>query len=371
MKYLDEYRNPELAHAVLERIRASVTRPWVIMEVCGGQTHAIVRSGIDQLLPSPIELVHGPGCPVCVTPIGMIDAALEIARDPRVIFTSYGDMLRVPGSTTDLLTIKAEGGDVRIVASPLDALALARACPNRQVVFFAVGFETTAPASALAILQAHRETLTNFSMLVAHVLIPPTMSALLESPDNRVQAYLAAGHVCTVAGVAEYERISRHHRIPVVITGFEPLDLLVGILSAVEQLESGNWRVDNQYARAVHPQGNTHAQEAVARVFKVAAREWRGIGTIPASGLTLRPEFARYDASMLFDVWPVTDARPTACISGDILRGVAKPVECPAFGTECTPSTPLGATMVSSEGACAAYFKYHRSPQHASGGGQQ
>ncbi len=365
MKYLDEFRDPALAAALLDRIRATVTRPSVIMEVCGGQTHAIVRNGIDQLLPDKINLVHGPGCPVCVTPMSTIDAALHVAQLPNVTFTSYGDMLRVPGSTTNLLSLRAEGADVRIVSSPLDAIAIARSCPDRHVVFFAVGFETTAPATAMAVLQARTHRLTNFSALVAHVLIPPAMSALLRLPGNRVQAYLAAGHVCTVTGIEPYDRLCREFGVPVVITGFEPVDLLAGILSAVEQLETGESRVTNVYARAVGAAGNTYAQDAVTRVFEVADREWRGLGLIPASGLRLRSEFAAFDTALRFDLSPEETPDPSPCISGDILRGVKRPFECPAFGTRCTPETPLGATMVSSEGACAAYYLYHGRGRHS------
>ena len=360
MKYLSEFQDPEAASRILREIKQAVTKPWVIMEICGGQTHAIVRYGIDRLLPPQIELVHGPGCPVCVTPLELIDKAIAIASQPNVIFASFGDMLRVPGSRKDLFIVKSEGGDVRVVYSPLDAVRIAREHPDKQVVFFAVGFETTAPGNATAVVQAKQERLNNFSLLVSHVLVPPAMHALLSSPLNRVQAYLAAGHVCTVMGWKQYELISSKFRVPIVVTGFEPLDLLAGILSAVRQLENGQASVDNQYARVVSREGNIAAQETVDRVFEITDRKWRGIGVIPKSGLKLRPEFAAFDAERRFSVNEIEVAEPADCISGLILQGLKKPHECGAFGKRCTPQTPLGATMVSSEGACAAYYSYHR-----------
>lgn len=360
MRYVDEYRNREDAGKLLTAIRRSVTRPWSLMEICGGQTHTLIRSGIVRMLPPQLNLVHGPGCPVCVTPLEMIDRAIAIARRPDVTFVSFGDMLRVPGSGTDLLSVKAQGGDVRIIYSPLDAVRIAQREPRRQVVFFAVGFETTAPANAMAVWQARQLGLDNFSMLVSHVLVPPAMEAILASPEARVQGFLAAGHVCAVMGYHEYEPIAARYRVPIVVTGFEPLDLLQGIHMLVELLEAGACGVRNQYARAVQREGNQPAQELMARVFEVAERKWRGIGNIPASGLALRPEFARHDALLRFDVGAVTADEPAACIAGDILRGIRKPAECPAFGTECTPERPLGAPMVSGEGACAAYYHFGR-----------
>lgn len=360
MKYLAEFRDPAIATRLLDEIRAIVTRPWVIMEICGGQTHAIVKNGLDQLLPKEIELVHGPGCPVCVTPLELIDKALVIASQPEVIFTSFGDMLRVPGSQRDLFMIKSEGGDVRIVYSPLDALRVARENPDKRVVFFAIGFETTAPNTAMVIAQAEREGIENISLLVSHVLVPPAMTALLNSPLNRVQAYLAAGHVCAVMGWQQYEPIAETYHVPIVVTGFEPLDLLAGILSAVKQLEAGEARVENQYPRVVSREGNMLARKQVDQVFEICDRKWRGIGTIPASGLRLRQKYARYDAETVFPVADISITEPPECISGLILQGLKKPHECQVFGTRCTPGTPLGATMVSSEGACAAYYAYHR-----------
>ena len=360
MKYLDEFRNPAIARRILTEIKKTVTRPWVIMEICGGQTHSIIKNGINQLLPPEIELVHGPGCPVCVTPLELIDKAVAIAGQPGVIFTSFGDMLRVPGSEKDLFMVKSEGGDVRVVYSPLDAVKLARTNPDKQVVFFAVGFETTAPNNAMAVWQAHREGLTNFSVLVSHVLVPPAMTALLNAPQNRVQGYLAAGHVCTVMGWEEYEPIAARHQVPIVVTGFEPVDILEGVLMVVQQLEKGTATVENQYSRAVRREGNRPAQTLIAEVFEVADRKWRGIGEIPASGFRLRPEYRAHDAERLFDLGHIEVDEPALCISGLVLQGQKKPYECPAFGKQCTPQTPLGATMVSSEGACAAYYAYYR-----------
>jgi hydrogenase expression/formation protein HypD len=360
MKYLDEYRNPEIVKKMFDEIHAITTKPWVIMEICGGQTHSIMKNGIDQLLPDKIELVHGPGCPVCVTPLEQIDKALEIASRPDVIFTSFGDMLRVPGSSKDLFMVKSEGADVRIVYSTLDAVKIARENPDKKVVFFAVGFETTAPNNAMAVWQAHREGLKNFSILVSHVLVPPAMEALLSSPQNRVQGYLAAGHVCTIMGWEEYIPIAAKYKVPITVTGFEPMDIVEGILLTVRQLEKGTHEVENQYARLVKREGNLPAQELIGKVFQVSNRKWRGIGEIPMSGLSLRPEFENHDADIVFDLGEIKVDEPPECISGIILQGLKKPHECPAFGKECTPQNPLGATMVSSEGACAAYFSYHR-----------
>ncbi len=360
MKYLDEYRDPVLARKILDEIRAVTTRPWVIMEICGGQTHSIIKNGVDQLLPDEIELVHGPGCPVCVTPLELIDKAVAIAALPDVIFTSFGDMLRVPGSRRDLFIVKSLGGDVRIVYSPLDAVRIARENPHRKVVFFGVGFETTAPSTAMAVKQAKTEGLDNFFMLVSHVLVPPAMTALLESPDNRVQAYLAAGHVCTVTGWSIYEPIAEKYHVPIVVTGFEPVDLLDGILAAVKQLQARRARVENKYARVVKRDGNRKAQQLVNEVFTVTGRKWRGIGEIAQSGLRLKSDYAAFDAETFFDVNDIEVAEPPVCISGLVLQGRKKPIDCPAFGKECTPRSPLGATMVSSEGACAAYYRYQR-----------
>jgi hydrogenase expression/formation protein HypD len=358
MKFVDEYRDSVAAAEVAAAIRRIATRPWTLMEVCGGQTHAIVRFGIDQLLPSGVTLVHGPGCPVCVTPIHLIDAAIEIASLEEVIFCSFGDMLRVPGSARDLLAVKALGGDVRVVYSPLDALALAKRHPAKQVVFFAVGFETTAPANAMAVYRADRERVDNFSMLVAHVLVPPAMSSILASPANRVQGFLAAGHVCAVMGYTEYEPLARRFNVPIVVTGFEPLDILQGVYLCVRQLEEGRAEVENQYARAVRREGNPEAQAMVKEVFEAAPRTWRGIGDIPGSGLALRPRYARFDALQRFPLREPASSPGTECIAGEILLGGKIPSDCPAFGGRCTPERPLGAPMVSSEGACAAYYRY-------------
>ncbi len=349
-----------MVRRLVQEIKKTVTRSWVIMEICGGQTHSILKNGIDRMLPQTIELVHGPGCPVCVTPLELIDQAIAIAKQENVIFTSFGDMLRVPGSQSDLFQARSEGADVRMVYSPLEALQLARRYPDKEVVFFAVGFETTAPGNAMAVFQAHREGLSNFSELVSHVLVPPAMKALLQSPDNRVNAYLAAGHVCAVMGWWEYEPIAREFKVPIVPTGFEPVDILKGILAAVRQLEKGQHYVENQYGRAVTRQGNRAAQKIINEVFEVTDRKWRGIGTIPQSGLKLREKYRAYDAALKFSVGHLKTEEPELCISGLILQGRKKPSECPAFGKQCTPRTPLGATMVSSEGACAAYYRYHR-----------
>lgn len=360
MKYLDEYRDAATLKKILAVLRKIVTKPWVIMEVCGGQTHAIVRSGIDQVLPGSIELLHGPGCPVCVTPVEIIDKAIVLAGMPEVIFCSFGDMLRVPGSKKDLFTVKSEGGDVRVVYSTLDALEIARQNPDREVVFFAIGFETTAPGNALAILQAEKEGLHNFSELASHVLVPPALKALLSSPDNRVNGYLAAGHVCTVMGLGEYEKIAEEFKVPVVATGLEPVDLLEGIYMIVKQLEEGRHAVENQYSRSVRVEGNVKAQETVARVFEVVDRNWRGIGLLPASGLQIKDRYAAFDVEKKFSLGDMAVQESSICISGSVLQGLKKPVQCPAFGKECVPENPLGATMVSSEGACAAYYKYNR-----------
>ena len=362
MKFLDEYRDGDLARQFARELHRVTTRPWKIMEVCGGQTHAIVKFGIDELLPKQIELIHGPGCPVCVTPLEMIDKALEIAARPDVIFTSFGDMLRVPGSTTDLLSVRAKGGDVRIVYSPLDAVKLAGQNPAKEIVFFGVGFETTAPATAMAVYQAALKKLKNFSMLISHVLVPPAIEALLSSPNCRVQGFLAAGHVCTVMGFEEYFPIAKKFRVPIVVTGFEPLDILQGVLMTVQQLESGRAEVENQYARAVRREGNQPAQELIKKVFKVVPRKWRGIGEIPQSGLGLSDEYTAFDAEKKFGVVESRVEESSECLSGLVLQGQIKPHECPAFGTKCTPEHPLGATMVSSEGACAAYYRYRRQP---------
>ncbi len=360
MKFVDEYRDPALAKRLVSAISQLVTRTWTIMEVCGGQTHSIMKYGIDQLLPDQVVLLHGPGCPVCVTPIEILDKAIEIAKRPAVIFCSFGDMLRVPGSQGDLLSAKAAGADVRIVYSPLDAVKLAQAHPDHQIVFLAVGFETTAPANALAVDQAARLQLRNFSVLVSHVLVPPAIEAILSAPGNQVQGFLAAGHVCTVMGSAEYGPIARRYGVPIVVTGFEPVDILQGVHMCIKQLEEGRSEVENQYARAVRAEGNRPAQELIRRVFRVISRKWRGIGEIPASGLGLRDEYSAYDAELRFDVAGKTVEESSECISGLILQGRQKPPDCPAFGTLCTPEQPLGATMVSSEGACAAYYRYAR-----------
>lgn len=360
MRYVDEYRDEALCRRFAEAIAAKQTRPWRIMEVCGGQTHAIVRFGIDKLLPPALTLLHGPGCPVCVTPVEMLDRALAIAATPGVIFCSFGDMLRVPGSERDLFAAKSEGADVRIVYSPLDALQIAEKNPSRQVVFFAVGFETTAPAHAMAVKEAARRAVNNFSLLVSHVLVPPALEALLSSTPRTVDAFLAAGHVCAIMGLDEYAPIATQHHVPIVATGFEPADILQGIALCVTQLEEGRAEVENQYTRAVRPQGNEAAKRVVAEVFEVVPRKWRGIGDIPRSGLGLRETFAAFDAEKRFSVQTIVADESTECKSGLVLQGLLKPSECPAFGVRCTPEKPLGATMVSSEGACAAYYRYRR-----------
>ena len=360
MKYLDEFSNPDLAATLLDRIRATCTRRWAIMEVCGGQTHSIIRHGIDQLLPDEIEMIHGPGCPVCVTPLEIIDRALAIAALPGVIFCSFGDMLRVPGSSQDLFRIKGNGGDVRVVYSPLDALKIAKDNPDRQVVFFGIGFETTAPANAMTVYQAKRLGIGNFSLLVSHVLVPPAIAAIMESETCRVQAFLAAGHVCSVMGTTEYPPLAEKYRVPIVVTGFEPLDILEGIRRTVLQLESGRHEVENAYPRAVSTDGNPAAKAMLTDVFERTDRTWRGIGMIPGSGWRLSAKYAEFDAENRFDVRGIRTNESTLCRSGEVLQGLIKPHECAAFGKECTPRNPLGATMVSSEGACAAYYLYRR-----------
>ena len=360
MKYLDEYRDPLKAKILTEKIHAITAKQWTIMEICGGQTHSIVKSGLEKLLPSSLSIVHGPGCPVCVTPLEMVEKAIMIASKPEVIFTSFGDMLRVPGNSTDLLHVKANGGDVRIVYSPLDAVAIALKNPDKEVVFFAVGFETTAPANAAAVWQAQKMGLKNFSVLCSHVLVPPAIEALLSSQQNHVQGFLAAGHVCTIMGYEEYVPLAKKYNVPIVVTGFEPVDILHGILLLVTQLEEGRHDVENQYARIVKKEGNRSAQEMILNVFEISHRSWRGIGEIPKSGYRLKDEFAQFDAERKFNLGAVAAHEPPQCIAGNILRGLNKPHECSVFGTQCTPEHPLGAPMVSSEGACAAYFQFRR-----------
>lgn len=360
MKYIEEYRDRRAAEELAKALRRATTRPWTVMEVCGGQTHAILRFGLDELLPPEVALVHGPGCPVCVTAVETIDKAIEIAARPEVIFASFGDMLRVPGTSKDLLSVKAAGGDVRIVYSPLDALEIARRNPEREVVFFAVGFETTAPANAMLAYQARAQGIRNVSLLVAHVRVPPALEAILSSPRCRVQGFLAAGHVCAVMGYEEYDPIAERHRVPIVVTGFEPVDILQGLLLCVRQLEGGRAEVENQYSRVVSREGNRAAQRLIRQVFEVRDRRWRGMGEIPESGLGLRPEYADWDAERRFGTAEPRAAEESECRSGLVLQGLLKPNECPAFGTRCTPERPLGATMVSSEGACAAYYRYRK-----------
>ncbi len=360
MKYVDEYRDRRLADVLIRKIHSRITQAWTLMEVCGGQTHGLLRFGIPEQLPKQLRLIHGPGCPVCVTPLEQIDRALAIACLPEVIFCSFGDMLRVPGSRTDLMRVRAAGGDVRMVYSPLDAVRLASMHPEKQVVFFAVGFETTAPATALAVWQAHEMDLHNFSMLVAHVLVPPAMEAILQSPHNQVQAFLAAGHVCTVMGFEDYDRLAAHFHVPIVVTGFEPIDLLEGIYRAVCQLEAGKANVENQYARSVRRQGNIQARGYVEQVYEVSDQAWRGLGIIPRSGLKLKGAFSFYDAERRFQVSELKTIEPEECRSGEVLQGRLRPDECEAFGSRCTPDHPLGAPMVSSEGACAAYWQFRR-----------
>ena len=367
MKYLDEFGDPQIARSLLDDIARTVTRPWAIMEVCGGQTHTIIRNGIDQLLPDGVELIHGPGCPVCVTPLETIDRALAIAASPDVIFCSFGDMIRVPGSTSDLFRVKSAGGDIRIVYSPLDAVRIAQANPDKQVVFFGIGFETTAPANAMTVKMAEKLGVENFSLLVSHVLVPPAITAILQSPTRRVQGFLAAGHVCTVMGMSEYEPLVEQYQVPIVVTGFEPLDVLEGIRRVLVQLEEGRADLENAYPRAVQPQGNPTAQAVVHDVFTTCDRAWRGIGMIPSSGWRLADAYERFDAEKRFEVTGIITQESSLCRSGEVLQGLIKPSQCEAFGKECTPRSPLGAPMVSSEGACAAYYQFRRldAPVHA------
>jgi hydrogenase expression/formation protein HypD len=360
MKYLDEFKDPVIAKRMIDEILEAATQRWTLMEVCGGQTHSIIRNGLDTLLADAVEFIHGPGCPVCVTPLEMIDRALEIAARPEVIFCSFGDMIRVPGTGRDLFSVKASGGDVRVVYSPLDAVRIASENPDRQVVFFGVGFETTAPANAMAVVTARQRGLTNFSMLASHVRVPPAIRTVMDSPVTRVQGFLAAGHVCTVMGTAEYGPLVERYQVPIVVTGFEPLDLLEGVRQTVALLEAGTPALRNAYPRAVSPEGNPVAQKVLADVFEVCDRQWRGIGMIPASGWQLAPAWREFDASVRFDVEDVHTAEPAGCHAGEVLQGLIKPLQCPSFGTLCTPRTPLGATMVSAEGACAAYYEFRR-----------
>lgn len=367
MKYLSEYRDAELVHGTIAKIAQRITQPWTLMEICGGQTHSIIKNGLDQLLPEEIELVHGPGCPVCVTPLELIDKALAIAAKPEVIFTSYGDMLRVPGSRGDLFSVRASGGDVRVVYSPLDAVRLAEENPDREVVFFAIGFETTAPANVMSVIQAESLKLKNFSILVSHVRVPPAIEAILNSPSNRVQGFLAAGHVCAVMGYWEYLPLAEKFQIPITVTGFEPLDITQGILATVESLEQGTNAVKNAYLRTVTEKGNQSAQRVINQVFESCDRKWRGIGTIPESGWRLKPVYAQFDAETRFQVESIQAEESPLCISGLVLQGIKKPDQCQAFGTLCTPENPLGATMVSDEGACAAYYRYRTQDSQPSG----
>jgi len=358
MKYIDEYRDAHAARAFAGQIARIATRPWTLMEVCGGQTHAIVRFGLDDLLPPGVTLVHGPGCPVCVTPVELIDAALSLAARPDVILCSFGDMLRVPGSSRDLFAVKAEGGDVRILYSPMDALDVARANPSKEVVFFAVGFETTAPTTAMAVHRAREEGVANFSLLMSHVLVPPAMRAILDSPQSKVQGFLAAGHVCAVMGYEEYVPIARQYRVPIVVTGFEPVDILQGVSMCIAQLEEGRTEVQNQYVRSVRRAGNLEAQRLMRTVFRTVPRRWRGLGEIPHSGLGLADPYRAFDAESRFGLAVRAAEDSEDCRAGEILTGVKRPAGCPSFGTPCTPVRPLGALMVSSEGACAAYYRY-------------
>ncbi len=358
MKFLTEYRDSEIVQGILAEISRITVNEWVLMEICGGQTHSIMRYGLDQLLPDKIELVHGPGCPVCVTSLELVDKALKIASMPDVIFASYGDMLRVPGSSGDLFSVKASGGDVRVVYSPLDAVKIAQENPNQKVVFFAIGFETTAPANAMSVIQAELMGIKNFYLLVSQVRVPPAMHAILSSAQNRVQGFLAAGHVCTVMGYWEYLPIAQQYKVPMVVTGFEPIDILNGILMTVTQLEQGRIEVENGYPRVVSLEGNKQAQNVINQVFSECDRKWRGIGNIPTSGWCLNSKYSDFDAEKIFDVEQIQQEESQICIAGKILQGLNKPTDCPAFGSECTPINPLGATMVSSEGACAAYFRY-------------
>ena len=363
MKYLSEFRDPDLVQNHLHQIKNTVTRPWTIMEVCGGQTHSLVKNGLLNLLPEEIQMVHGPGCPVCVTPLSLIDKAIYLAEEKNVILCSFGDMLRVPGSKKSLLEAKAAGADVRILYSPLEAVKLARQLPEREVVFFAVGFETTAPANALSVVHAHKMGLQNYSILTSHVLVPPAIEAVMNDEESRIEAFLAAGHVCTIMGLEEYYPLVKQYNIPMVITGFEPVDLLQGILMTVKQLEKGESKLENQYSRVVRPEGNPQAQEVIHQIFEIKDREWRGIGSIPKSGYELRPEYAHYDANLKFEIEIVEVSENSECIAGQVLKGIKKPNECPQFGKTCKPEFPLGAPMVSSEGACAAYYHFHQASE--------
>ncbi len=358
MKFITEYRSPELVAQYLEEIHQTATRNWTIMEVCGGQTHSLVKNGILQLLPEKVQMVHGPGCPVCVTPLNLIDKAVYLAEEKGVILCSYGDMLRVPGSKRSLLASKAVGADVRILYSPLEAVQIARDNPGREVVFFAVGFETTAPANALSVIQAQRAGVPNYSILASHVLVPPAIEAVMDDEEARIQGFLAAGHVCTIMGIGEYYPLVDKYQIPIVVTGFEPVDLVQGILMTVRQLEKGEHRLENQYSRVVRAEGNPEARKIIEQVFEITDREWRGIGTIPLSGYEVREKFAAYDANRKFKVEIEKVPESSECIAGQVLKGIKKPHECPQFGKKCTPQSPLGAPMVSSEGACAAYYHF-------------
>ncbi len=367
MKYLDEFRNPDYAQLLLDKIDSAVTKNWVLMEVCGGQTHTIIKSGIDRLLPKNIELIHGPGCPVCVTPLEIIDKAIAIAKKDNIIFTSFGDMIRVPGSGSDLLKVKSEGADVRVVYSPLEAVKLAKANPDKEVVFFAIGFETTAPGNAMAIKAARDQSINNFSEVVSHVLVPPAIEAIMSSPSNRVNGFIAAGHVCAVMGYWQYEPLTKKYKVPIVPTGFEPVDLLEGIYILVKQLEEGRIEVENQYKRVVTKEGNITAQKVINEVFEICDNNWRGIGEIPNSGMKIKENYERFDAVKKFDVESIQTKESDICISGLVLQGVKKPNECSAFSKQCTPLNPLGATMVSSEGACSAYYKYNKAEAEING----
>jgi hydrogenase expression/formation protein HypD len=360
MKYIDEYRDEKVAKSIISKLNSLAKHPWVLMEVCGGQTHTLMRYGIDEMLPAKMEMVHGPGCPVCVTPLETIDKAVVLAQRKDVILVSYGDMLRVPGSATDLLHVKALGSDVRMVYSPLESLKIARENPSREVVFFGIGFETTAPANAAAAWQAQRLGIKNFSLLASHVLVPPAVSLLLSSPENRVQGLIAPGHVCAIVGVSQYEELSKQFKVPIVVGGFEPIDLLEAVVMLTAQLEEGRAEVENQYSRSVAAEGNIRAQQLVAEVFEVCDQKWRGLGLVPQSGLKMREAFCAQDAEVKFDLHGIAVDEPTECISSEILRGMKRPPDCPAFGTRCSPESPLGAPMVSAEGACAAYYHYRR-----------
>lgn len=361
MKYLDEYRSPEAVQTLLKEIHKTVTRPWTIMEVCGGQTHSLVKNGLIGMLPGEVTMVHGPGCPVCVTPQSLIDKAVWLAEAKGVILCSFGDMIRVPGTRKSLLEAKSGGADVRILYSPLEAVNIAQQNPEKEVVFFAVGFETTAPANALSVIHAQRAGITNYSILTSHVLVPPAIEAIVNDEGNVVQGFLAAGHVCTIMGMHAYEPLVQKYRLPIVVTGFEPVDLLHGILMLVQQLEKGEYKLENQYSRVVHPDGNPAAQKTIETVFEVTDREWRGIAVIPQSGYELRADYRAWDANHKFEIPEAPEEADNGCMAGEILRGKMKPFECPHFGKTCNPLNPLGAPMVSSEGACAAYYHFHQS----------